>query len=60
MLVIAACIELRNGDSKDPAEVRKLLLVETGHKAREIGNIIQLDHFLEEATQSKSHVMFCE
>lgn len=58
VLVIASQVDFRNCNSQDPAEGRKLLLIKTGHKARKIGNIIQLDHFLEEATSSKSHMMF--
>lgn len=58
VLVIASQVDFRNCNSQDPAEGRKLLLIKTGHEARKIGNIIQLDHFLEEATSSKSHVMF--
>ena len=50
VLVIASCVKFRNCDSKDPAEVCKLLLIKTGHKACKIGNIIQLYHFLEETT----------
>lgn len=53
VLVIASRVQLRDGDSEDPAEVGKLLLVKAGHKAGKIRNIIQLYHFLERKTSTE-------